>query len=360
MLDRMLPMNGPIKLPGHVPLVVATRGDLVESVYYGSIAVVDAAGELVCAVGDTSFPVFTRSTLKPFQALPFVVGGGPQCFGFSSAQLAMLCASHSGEARHLAAVADMLARIGCSEAQLRCGSHTPLFYAATGAAVPPDLAPHAVHHNCSGKHAGFLAWCRQHGQSVDGYLDPSHPLQQAIRRTLAQLLACGESELRLGVDGCGAPNYALPLARLAHAYALLATHGERAEYAAPLATLFTAMTEHPEMVSGEARGDLLLMQAAPGDWVAKGGADGVQALGVKSCGLGIALKTSDGTPRALQTAMSCIIEQLGLRAMGNTQPLAQWRAGEIRNYAGRLTGRFMPIFELKRPTSAPPHVASRE
>lgn len=345
-----------MKLPRHVPLVVATRGDFVESVYYGSIAVVSAAGDLVCAVGDSAFPVFTRSTLKPFQALPFVVDGGPTKFAFSSEQVALMCASHSAEPRQLAAIADMLVRIGCSEADLRCGSHTPLFYAATERAVPPDLVLHALQHNCSGKHAGFLAWCRQHGQPIDGYLEPSHPLQQAIRRALAQLVDCRESELRPGIDGCGAPNYALPLVRLAHAYARLASHAHGAPYGDELAALFTAMTAHPEMVSGEARTDLILMRAAPGDWVAKGGADGVQALGIASRELGIALKISDGSPRALQVAVSSLVEQLGLLATDSYPPLAQWRAGEIRNHAGRQTGRLMPIFKLAPP--APPHATS--
>jgi L-asparaginase II len=336
-----------MKLPGHVPLAVATRADVVESVYYGSIAVADASGQWVCGVGDTGFPIFTRSTLKPLQAMPFVADGGPARFGFSPAQVALMCASHSGEPRHVAAVADMLSRIDCSEAQLRCGSHPPLWYAATGAAVPPDLVPSPLHHNCSGKHAGFLAWCRQHGQPLDDYLEPSHPLQQAIRRDLAALLGCSEAELPMGIDGCGAPNYALPLARLAQAYAQLATARARADSPAVLDTLFAAMTAHPEMVSGEARGDLILMQAAPGDWVAKAGADGVQALGIRSRGLGIAIKIADGSPLALRTVVGAVIEQLDLRPPGGDQALGPFQQNEIRNHAGRLTGRLRAVFQLR-------------
>ncbi|WP_238998901.1 asparaginase [Azospira restricta] len=331
-----------------MPLIVATRGDAVESVYYGSLAVAAADGRLLAAAGDCTFPMFTRSTLKPFQALPFVADGGPAHFGFSPAQVALMCASHSGEPRHLAGVADMLARIACDEAALQCGSHAPLFYAATGRAPPADLAASPLHHNCSGKHAGFLAWCRLHGQPTATYLDPAHPLQRAIRRRLARLLGLRTNALPLGIDGCGAPNYALPLACLAQAYARLASPGAPP----PLATLFAAMTGHPEMVAGEARNDLLLMQAAAGDWVAKGGADGVQALGVRSRGLGIALKIADGSPRALQTALAAILDRLGLLPADGASPLAPWRAGEIRNAAGRLTGRLLPVFELVRPGAA--------
>ncbi|HZX31275.1 MAG TPA: asparaginase [Rhodocyclaceae bacterium] len=332
------------KLPGHVPLVVATRGDAVESVYYGSIAVVDGNGRRLCAAGDADFPMFTRSALKPFQALPFVTSGGPARFGFSEEQVALLCASHSGEPRHVAAVADMLAKIGCEPRQLKCGCHVPAFYAATGVPVPPDLKLTPLQHNCSGKHAGFLAWCRQHGEPLENYTDPAHPLQRAIRHTLAEAVGWGEDAMPMGIDGCSAPNYALPLSRLAYGYARLAG-GDSGPYGEAFAILLRAMTSHPEMVAGEGRGDTLLMAAAPGNWVAKGGAEGVQALGVRSRGLGIALKIADGSPRALQMAIASVIGQLGLEP-ANSPILRQWRDGEIRNYAGLATGRLMPVFEL--------------
>lgn len=335
-----------MKLPNHVPLVAATRGDAVESVHYGSIAVV-AAGELIYALGDVGFPVFTRSTLKPLQALPFVEDGGPAHFGFSSEQIALMCASHSGEPRHVAAVADMLARIGCTEAQLQCGCHVPLFYAATHSVPPPDLVMRPLQHNCSGKHAGFLAWCRQRGEAVENYLDPHHPLQKEIRQRVAQLTGCGEGKMPMGIDGCGAPNYALPLAQLAHAYARLADSTRHHGCEDALAALYAAMTAHPEMVSGEGRTDLALMRAAPGDWVAKGGAEGVQALGIRSGGLGIAIKIADGGARALQVAVASVLRQLKLPG-ADDEAVARWEALDLVNHPDRRTGRLMPVFSLDR------------
>lgn len=331
-------------LPQHVPLVVASRGDAVESVFYGSIAVVDTAGRLCCSVGDADYPIFTRSTLKPLQALPLVLSGGPAHFGFSSEQIALFCASHSGEPRHLAALTDILARIGCRESQLQCGCHLPVYYATTGCAVPADLQPCALHHNCSGKHCGFLAWCRQHGVAEDTYLDPAHPLQQAIRRLLSEFTGLAEAEIPWGIDGCGAPNYAVPLPRLAHFYARLASGERTTPLDAGLAVLFAAMTENPAMVSGEGRSDLQLMAAAPGDWVAKAGADGVQALGLHHSGLGIALKIADGHPRAALVAIAAVLQQLGLPQAAALP--AAWRQGEIHNQAGRLTGRYQAVFHL--------------
>lgn len=339
-------MQSPKPLPAHVPLVVATRGDAPESIHCGSVAVADAAGRLLWAVGDTAFPVFTRSTLKPFQALPFVRGGGPAHFGFSQAQIALLCASHSGEARHTAAVADMLARIGCAESHLQCGCHVPLYFAANGLAPPADFVPTPLQHNCSGKHAGFLAWCRQHGQPVENYLDPRHPLQRAIRRTLARLADCTVADMPSGCDGCGAPNYALSLAQLARLYARLgapppAVRGR----GAALATLHAAMAACPEMVSGENRDDFALARAA--HCIAKAGAEAVQAVGVANRGLGIAVKIGDGGARAVRVVIVAVLEQLGLLADPDAAAVRAWREAEIRNQAGRVTGRLLPVFELR-------------
>ena len=340
-------MHRQTPLPAHVPLVVATRGEAPESVHYGSVAVADTAGRLLWSVGDSDFPVFTRSTLKPFQALPFVRGGGPAHFGYSPQQVALLCASHSGEPRHLAAVADMLARAGCSAAQLQCGCHVPLFFAATGQSPPADLVASPLHHNCSGKHAGFLAWCRQHGAPLEHYLDPQHPLQQAIRRSVARLAGCAEADMPIGVDGCGAPNYALPLARLAGLYARLAAppSGDDEEGAA-LAALHAAMATHPAMVSGENRDDLILADGVP--CVAKAGAEGMQALAISTAGLGIAFKVADGGARAMRVVTAAVLAQLGLLPTAREDALGSWRQAEIRNQAGRLTGELRPVFELRR------------
>jgi len=339
-------MQGQMPLPSHVPLVVVTRGDAPESIHYGSVAVADSAGRLLWSAGDSDFPVFTRSTLKPFQALPFVASGGPAHFGYLPQQVALLCASHSGEPRHVEAVADMLARAGCSADQLQCGCHVPLFFAATGQTPPADLVASPLHHNCSGKHAGFLAWCRQHGAPLESYLDPQHPLQQAIRRGVAHLAGCAEDDMPFGVDGCGAPNYALPLARLAGLYARLAAPSSvDDEYGAALAEVHAAMASHPAMVSGENRDDLILAGGVP--CVAKAGAEGVQALAIASAGLGIAFKVADGGTRAMRVVTAAVLTQLGLLPAGSEEPLRAWRQPQLRNDAGHLTGELRPVFELR-------------
>jgi L-asparaginase II len=331
----------------HVPLAEETRGPAVESVHFGSVAVVDRDGRLLYSAGDPHAVTFTRSALKPLQALPFVAAGGPRHFGFSLAQTALLCASHSGEPRHVEAVADMLARAGLSSADLQCGTHVPGFYDATGTfPAPPPYS--TLQHNCSGKHAGMLAWCVQCGQPTGEYLAYDHPLQQAIRGAVSAFAGVDRSRLVAGIDGCSAPNYALPLSGLARAFARLASADVDPEFGHAPGEVARAMTTHPEMVSGQARSDLALMTAGRGDWVTKIGAEGVQAIGVRSHGLGIAVKVADGAKRALYPAIVDVLGQLGLVDAAAREALRPWGRGEVRNYRGLATGEVRSVVVLDK------------
>jgi L-asparaginase II len=327
-------------IPRHVPLVETTRGGTTECVHYGSIAVTDAAGHLVAGAGDPESLNFTRSALKPLQAVPFVEDGGMERYRFGSHELALMCASHSGEAMHVGVVQGMLAKADAEPAALQCGCHPPIWYTATDNAAPAGVHWSSLHHNCSGKHAGFLAFCRMHGQPLAGYLDPAHPLQQRVRATVMRLL--NGDAVAWGIDGCSAPNCALPLKRLAQAYARLAT-GATPEFRA----LAYAMTRHPDLVSGTRRMDLAIMQTGGGDWVSKAGADGMQAIGVRSKGLGIAIRIADGNPRALHAATVEVLQQLGLLDDPSGTPLAPYDCPPIRNYRGIETGAVVPVLKLR-------------
>lgn len=340
--------------PAHVPLVVSTRGQTIENIHYGAIAVVDTRGRVLHAAGDPGFITFTRSALKAFQALPFFMDGGPAALGLSLDQQALMTASHSGEDFHLKAVDGLLERAGVSTQALQCGCHVPYHFEAQGRVPTPGQSFDARHHNCSGKHAGFLAYCHLHGLSRHDYLDAGHPLQRRIREQIGALLERPSESIPSGIDGCSAPNLALPLTELARLWASLATAGEGlpAHSRAPriaraLGEMFEAMTTHPEYVSGTDRTDLHLAQAGAGDWVAKAGADGVQTLAIRSRGLGIALKISDGHADARHIAMVEVLRQLGVH--GADHPvLDRYRRMVIRNIAGHAVGERVPVFELGR------------
>lgn len=328
------------------PLIQLNRGGLPECLHLGSVAVVDARGQLVAHAGDPQALTFTRSTLKPLQALPFVAAGGVQHFGLGSAQVAMLCASHSGEAMHVQHVQGMLDTIGLTYRALRCGCHAPGFLSALNQAPPADLVVDERHNNCSGKHVGFLAYCVQHQLPLHDYLEPTHPLQQAIRQHVAQVVGLPPDDLKMGIDGCSAPNYAMPLSRLAYAYARLASASGDSALEASLALLFAAMTAHPELVSGTGRSDLALMQAGRGDWVSKVGADGVQVLGSQRRGQALAIKIIDGNQAALLACTVEVLDQLGWLDAAQRDALRPWRAQALVNARGLLVGERLPVFTL--------------
>jgi L-asparaginase II len=245
---------------------------------------------------------------------------------------------------HVGIVQRMLAAAGLDDSALQCGCHTPSYFAATETAAPSGVKWSPLYHNCSGKHAGFLAYARMHGQPTGNYLDSGHPLQQRIRTIVARY-AQGDG-IAQGIDGCSAPNFALPLRRLAQIYARLA-----AQETPELAAMFFAMTRHPDLVAGTRRTDLAIMQTGNGNWVSKAGADGVQAIGVAPEGFGIAIRIADGSPRALHAATVEVLQQLGVLEDSSGTPLAVYDCPPIRNYRGIETGGFVPVFKLRKQPS---------
>ncbi len=326
-----------------------TRGGTLENQHFGSIAVVNTHGQLRAFAGDPHWLTFTRSTIKALQALPFLETGGPQYFGFTPQQIAMLCASHNGEDMHVAQVTDMLDKAGLGTRALRCGCHVPLRFSFFDKAPPNDAVFDELHNNCSGKHAGFLAYCVQHSLPLDDYIGPDHPLQQAIRRDVARAVGMQPDDLKMGIDGCSAPNYAMPLWRLAYGYARLANGAQDPEMGDSFAQLSSAMTTHPDLVSGTGRNDLAFMRAGRGDWVSKVGADGVQVVGNTRRGEAFALKIIDANKSALYAASVEVMEQLGWLDNAQRDALQAWRAIPIINARSLMVGERRAVFSLQTP-----------
>ena len=331
------------------PLIELSRGGVPECLHFGAIAVVDRHGKLLAQAGDPHWLSFTRSTLKAMQALPFLQSGGAAQFGFDTQQLAMLCASHNGEDMHVAQAQSMLDKAGLGTRSLRCGCHLPGVFAALETCPPPGFVYDERHNNCSGKHAGFLAYCVQHGLALDRYEDPLHPLQVAVRQAVARATGMDENALKIGVDGCSAPNYAMPLANLAWGYARLASGQRDGEFGESFALLADAMTRHPDLVSGTGRNDLAFMRAGRGDWVTKIGADGVQAVASKSRGEAFAIKIIDANKPALHATTLEVLAQLGWLDDAQREQLHPWRARDIVNARGLRVGERKPLFQLQRP-----------
>ena len=229
---------------------------------------------------------------------------------------------------------------------LKCGCHVPGIFSYHDQAPPAGLTFDERHNNCSGKHAGFVAYCVQHGLSLVDYIDPSHPLQQAIRRDVARVAGVDENDLKMGIDGCSAPNYAMPLASLARAYARLASGAQDAEFGASFERLASAMTSHPDLVSGTGRSDLAFMTAGRGDWVTKVGADGVQVVASKSRREAFAIKIIDANKAALYAATVEVLDQLGWLDDAQRGALEVWRSRQIINVRGLDVGERRAVLKL--------------
>lgn len=333
-------------LPRHVPIAVAYRGGHPENIHHGSVAVVNARGDLLAGIGDVASPLFTRSALKPFQAMPLIAQAADR-YRLDDADVALLCASHSGEPMHVERAAALLAKIGAGEANLACGSHVPFFFSANGLTPEPGARFNRLHHNCSGKHTGMLLLADALGAPLAGYLDTRHPVQQQIAASVSHFSGLPVDRLARGTDGCSAPNYALPLRALAQAFARLTLAKPDPIYGHAPQRIARAMSRHPELVSGQGRNDLALMRAGRGDWVSKVGADGVQVLASFSRGVGIAAKVSDGLLPPLMVAFVSALEQLGWLDNDSRAALSSLMPPPLKNAAGIEVGEMRAVLELR-------------
>jgi L-asparaginase II len=322
--------------------VEVTRGNLVESRHRASVVVVDGDGKVVFSLGDIDAAVFPRSACKAMQALPLVESGAADAYGFGNKELALACASHSGEDEHVALAASMLARAGRNVETLECGAHWSSDQKTLIHQARTLDKPTALHNNCSGKHSGFVCACCHQGVDPKGYVGYDHPLQQQIRDTMQSLTGAALGVDNCGTDGCSIPSYAVPLKGLAHGFARMAT-GTGLELLRAKASrrLFEACMAEPFYVAGTGRACTKLMEVAPGRIFAKTGAEGVFCAAIPQQGIAIALKCDDGASRAAEAIVMATLARFfekggdvhaGLMAMAN-KSLSNWNGihvGDIR------------------------------
>jgi L-asparaginase II len=347
-------------LPVGVPLLVVTRGGLVESVHRGSVAVVSEDGRLLAAAGDPQQEVFLRSAAKPVQLVPFLAGGGEKRFGLSTDEIALAASSHGGEPFHTRLAAAILAKGGFTVADLRCGAHSPLRAEAARALTVGGEEPSALHNNCSGKHAAMLLACRLFGESPKTYFRREHPLQKRILSVLSRLSGVPIARIGVAVDGCSVPVFRLPLRSLARLYARLAggpsPRETKAEFAARV-RIVGAMTRAPLLVAGTGRFTTKLMEEFHGLLLAKEGAEGVYAMGAPrrltrsragTGALGIALKIEDGSERGRDAVTVEVLRQLGLASGPRLASLRRFANRPVKNVRGEVVGDMRTVFTLER------------
>jgi L-asparaginase II len=319
-------------------LVEITRGGVVESFHHGAVAVMDADGAMVLALGDIDRPIFPRSAVKGFQALPLIESGAAERFHLTDAEIALACASHSGEPRHVGAAASILGKAGQDLHCLECGAHWPMGDKAARALAASGMTPSALHNNCSGKHSGFICVAVQEKLDPKGYIGAAHPLMREITGALGSMTGYDLAKTAVGTDGCSIPTFAIPLRNIATGFARFATgQGLAPERARAAARLRKAVAAEPFMVAGTDRFDTVVMEALRSQAFIKTGAEGVYCAALPEAGLGIALKIEDGAGRAAETAMAALLMRFLtldedkatlLRARTN-HPMKNWNGIEV-------------------------------
>jgi L-asparaginase II len=332
-------------------LAEVKRGSIIESRHRGAIIIVTPDGRAVAELGDRGLITSTRSTIKPFQAIPFITSGAADRFGATERELALVCASHEGEPIHTETGTQMLERAGLDESALRCGSHAPFNSEAAQQLEREGVPFTQIHNNCSGKHAAMLLTAAHRGLAVEDYTSPDHPVQREIISVFARLSDLDDN-LPTAIDGCSAPTFGVPLGSVAKAFARLVNPSSIPNNIAQAASrLVRAMVNYPEMVGGTKRFDTDLLRAARGKLVCKVGAEAVYGIGVLPSerfpqGLGIAIKMEDGSYRGLGPAVVETLAQLGVLEASEQQELARYHRPAIENRRSIKVGEVLPVFNL--------------
>lgn len=316
--------------PAH--LATTHRGDAREAVIRGHVAVVDAVGAVLGAVGDPAAPTTLRSCVKPLQALPFVrLAVEPT--GATTAEIAVACASHNGEPTHVETVSALLARVGLDADALSCGPQLPYDEESAQQALVSGAGALRITNNCSGKHAAMLAACVVAGLPTSGYGMLEHPLQKEIRAIMSGYGGLDLDGQPYGIDGCGLPTHEVPLTFLARAFAAASSDPAFRRCQA-------AMAAHPHLVAGRNRFDTAALAAAGDRVTVKGGGAAVWAAVLRPGGPGLAIKLEAGEASAMPAVALAAMRTLGWldEPTASGAELAPYARHELRNWAGTLVG----------------------
>jgi L-asparaginase II len=344
-----------------VDLVISFRGGVIENRHQVHAAIVDASGKLLYTVGNHERITLARSSTKPIQTLAILETGAAERFDFDDADVALMCASHSSEPRHIERALAMLKKAGVKEEVLTCGGHPAQNLVVNRKWVEEGYVPTGICNNCSGKHAGMVAGAVSLGTSAHDYYMADHPIQKRVYRAVEDMSGLRKDEVQWAVDGCNLPTPAMPLPNFALMFAGLAEAANSSNAASDqrtryLARIHKSMSSYPGLVGGEGRFDTDLMQAYGGLLVGKIGADACYGIGIRASqndadskhgAMGVAIKIEDGNLIALYAAVIEILEQLQIGTAEMRRQLRSWHYPDIVNTAGVVTGGFRHQFKVR-------------
>ncbi len=349
------PSDNNLEIPVPEPLVQVRRGGITESRHRGHVVAVDPDGAIIAYLGGPETVTYLRSSAKPHQAIPLIASGAADRFGFTDREVALACASHSGESIHTEVVRSMLKKIGLEPSALKCGAHEPFSPEAFRQLRQRGESPGVLHNNCSGKHAGMLALALHLGAPKETYDEADNPVQLAIGKTVSQFSGVPVEDIAVGTDGCGVPVFGLTVKAMALMYARLISPPAQFDKSVRSACerIVSAMATYPELIGGTAdRLDTEIMRAAPGRLVSKVGAEGVYTVGVLPSeqwprGFGMAIKIEDGDDhRARPTVVIESLRQLGILIDESLEAVSRYAFFPVLNRRGDVVGEVTAAFKL--------------
>lgn len=332
-------------------LAKVVRGETVESIHRGHLIVIEGNGKTVFTAGNPETVTFFRSSAKPFQTIPFLTSGAAAKFGFTEKEIALACGSHSGEKIHIETVLQMLEKIGLNEIDLNCGAHLPFNENSAEEIIKKGEKPTQLHNNCSGKHTAMLGFAKFCGADLKNYEKIENPVQASILKCVSDYTEIPQKDIKIGIDGCAAPNFAVPISGMAKSFAKLVFPPEdfTDELKEAGQIVVSAMMNYPEMIGGTERLDTMVMQELSGKIISKVGADGVYVAGVLpsqkwKTGLGIAFKIEDGDDKRARPVLA--VELLRQLEILDTSALRNISDMPITNRRGDIVGKVMANLHL--------------
>lgn len=325
------------------------RGNLLESIHHGHVAVVDSTGKLIASFGNPHMATFARSSVKLIQAIPVVESGAADYFHLTDEEIALICASHNAEIAHTDKVTEILQKIGVAETYLQCGPHMPYHAKTAEAMAEAGEKPRSIHNNCSGKHSGMLTLSKFIQAPLETYAELDHPVQQMNLKVMAEMSNYPKEQIEIGIDGCSVPVFGLPIFNLALAFARLVKPevlgNEQREQACR--RIVKSVQRHPFYLAGSTRFDTALIEATNGRMVCKAGAEAVFAVGIPEKGWGLVAKIEDGNSRAVYPAVVEALKQLGVLTEDELQKLESFHQPIVKNWRGDVVGRIQPTVQLE-------------
>lgn len=329
-------------------LALLTRSGYVESIHYGYICVVDSTGKIIKEIGDSKTKIYFRSSAKPIQAVQAVESGATEHFGFTKKEISIMCSSHSGQIMHQDTVRGMLNKIGEEANVLKCGTMIPYNQEEAKRLYVNKEEPTVLHCSCSAKHTGMLTLAKYRNYPIEDYNKIDHPVQQEILDTVSYFADYNKEDIVIGVDGCGAPIYLLPIYNIALSYARImnAANDKNSKYHKSCKRIIEAMTEYPEMVAGDKEFCTELMIGAGGKLIGKVGCEAVYCVGIKDKDIGICVKIIDGNERAVYPVVMQVLKELNILDNDELDWLKKWDRVELRNNLNEVIGEITSSFQL--------------